>query len=181
MRNFTNPLDNIRVASPCSADWNQMYRNDPKRFCANCKLNVYNLSEMTRDEAENFLMASEGRVCVRYFRRKDGTVLTKNCPVGWRAVKQRVSSAATAAFSVVMTFLSGLFVLKGVDSAVSIIPLGNVPPVEVPLQPLLVEPPPVAGEVDLDEFHRAAGTQNNQGVWVLGKKSIPQRGKNSQF
>ena len=97
---FDNPLDNIRVASPCSADWNAMYGDERKRFCADCKLNVYNLSDMTRNEAENFLMASEGRVCVRYFRRADGTVLTKDCPVGWRAVERKVSRAATAAFLV---------------------------------------------------------------------------------
>lgn len=109
MKQFTNPLDSIRVASPCSADWNQMYGNDRKRFCADCKLNVYNLSDMTRQDAENLIMASEGRLCVRYFRRADGTVLTKDCPVGWQAVKRRVSRAATAAFSMVAGLFGGIF------------------------------------------------------------------------
>lgn len=108
MRKFTNPLDSIHVASPCSADWNEMYGNDRKRFCSDCKLNVYNLSDMTRQEAENLLMISEGRLCVRFFRRADGTVLTKNCPVGWQAVKQHVSRVATAAFSIIAGFFGGL-------------------------------------------------------------------------
>ncbi len=60
MRNFTNPLNNIRIASPCSANWNEMYGNDRKRFCGDCKLNVYNLSDMTRQEAENLLMNLRG-------------------------------------------------------------------------------------------------------------------------
>ena len=108
MRKFTNPLDNIQVASPCSADWNEMYGNDRKRFCGDCKLNVYNLSDMTRQEAENLLMSSEGRLCVRFFRRADGTVLTKNCPVGWQAVKHRVSRVTTAAFSIFAGLFTGV-------------------------------------------------------------------------
>lgn len=196
MRKFTNPLDNIRVASPCSADWNQMYGNERRRFCAECKLNVYNLSEMTRDEAENFLIASEGRVCVRYFRRADGTVLTKNCPVGWRAVKQRVSRTAAAAFSVMIGFVSGLFIVKGVDSTISMIPSGNVPPVELPADRFSIEdlePIPIVGEalyplteveglVDLSEFRKAIEEdENDPDSWVVGQKSGPQKGKNSQF
>jgi hypothetical protein len=108
MRNFTNPLDNIHVASPCPANWNEMYGNERKRFCGDCKLNVYNLSDMTRQEAENLLLNSEGRLCVRFFRRADGTVLTKNCPVGWQAVKRRVSRIATAAFSIFAGLFTGV-------------------------------------------------------------------------
>ena len=66
------------------------------------------LSDMTRREAENLLIISEGRLCVRYFRRADGTVLTKDCPVGWQAVKRRVSKIATAAFSMIAGLFSGL-------------------------------------------------------------------------
>jgi hypothetical protein len=109
MNRFTSPLDNVRVASPCSANWNEMYGNERMRFCADCKLNVYNLSDMTRQEAENLIVSSEGRLCVRFFRRTDGTILTKNCPVGWQAVKRRVSRVGAAAFSVVAGFFGGIF------------------------------------------------------------------------
>ena len=108
MRKFTNPLDNIHVASPCPANWNEMYGNERKRFCGDCKLNVYNLSDMTRQEAENLLLNSEGRLCVRFFRRADGTVLTKNCPVGWQSAKRRISRVATAAFSVFAGLFTGV-------------------------------------------------------------------------
>lgn len=108
MNRFTSPLDDLRVASPCPANWDEMYGNERKRFCASCKLNVYNLSQMTKAEAEQFLINSEGRVCVRFYRRADGTILTENCPVGWQAVKRRVSRVATAAFSVVAGFFGGL-------------------------------------------------------------------------
>lgn len=119
MRNFTNPLDNIHVASPCSANWDEMFGNDRKRFCGECNLNVYNLSNLTRREAENLLINSEGRLCVRFFRRADGTVLTKNCPVGWQAVKQRVSRLTTAVFSMVAGLFSGIFAFNLFSSASS--------------------------------------------------------------
>ena len=109
MSKYTNPLDNIHIASPCSANWDEMFGDARKRFCGDCKLNVYNLSEMTRSEAEDFVSQSEGRICVRYFSRADGTVITKNCPVGWQAVKERVSRVATACFSVLAGLFGGLF------------------------------------------------------------------------
>jgi hypothetical protein len=109
MKEFTNPLDNIKVASPCPANWNEMFGDERKRFCSECKLNVYNLSEMTKREAENFLIEAEGRVCVKFYRRDDGTILTKDCPVGWQAVKKRVSRTAKAFVSICAGIFGGIF------------------------------------------------------------------------
>jgi hypothetical protein len=108
MSKFTNPLNNIKIASPCSADWNEMMGNERKRFCGECKLNVFNLSGMSQREAESLLLNSEGRLCVRFYKRADGTILTKDCPVGWKVIKQRVSKTATAFASLVFTALSGI-------------------------------------------------------------------------
>ena len=108
MIRFSNPLDNIRIASPCNADWDEMIGNDRARFCGQCKLNVYNLSSMTREEAELLIGRTEGRLCVRYFRRADGSVMTKDCPVGLRAIRRRMSYVARAAGSAVLGFLAGL-------------------------------------------------------------------------
>ena len=158
MKRFSNPLDNIRVASPCSVDWNQMYGSNRKRFCGDCKLNVYNLSDMTRQEAENFLMTSEGRVCVRFYRRSDGTVLTKNCPVGWKATVQKASRAFTASLSLIAGLFFGLIGIRAADSFVSILPLGEVPPVEGTLERVVaggLDEVPTAGEPDLTDFRRA--------------------------
>lgn len=108
MANFTSPLNNLKVASPCSQDWNAMIGNDRQRFCGDCKLNVYNLSGMTQAEAENLLNNSEGRLCVRFYKRADGTVLTQDCPVGWQAVKRRISRTAAAFVSLIFGLLTGL-------------------------------------------------------------------------
>ncbi len=108
MPKFDSPLNNIKIASPCSANWNEMYGDNRKRFCSDCKLNVYNLSGMTRDEAEALVTSAEGRLCVRYFQRADGTVLTADCPVGWAKVKQRTRVYATAAASMLIALFSGV-------------------------------------------------------------------------
>lgn len=108
MANFDNPLNNLKIASPCPTSWDGMYGNDQVRFCAECKLNVYNLSGMTRHEAEKLLLSTEGRLCVRYFRRADGTILTQDCPVGWRALKKRVTNLAAAACTLVLGLMSAV-------------------------------------------------------------------------
>lgn len=99
-------IHDLQIASPCKADWDKMTGDERKRFCASCKLNVYNISTMTLPEAEALIIGAEGRVCVRMYRRKDGTVITQDCPVGLMArAKQRMlkSIAYTAAAVTVFT------------------------------------------------------------------------------
>lgn len=108
MARFNNPLDHVKVASPCSADWDAMIGNERSRFCGQCKLNVYNLSSMTRAEAEHLIASAEGRLCVRFYRRADGSILTENCPVGLRAVRRRMKSVARAISTAVLSFLAGV-------------------------------------------------------------------------
>jgi hypothetical protein len=105
---FTNPLNNIKIASPCAANWEEMFGDERKRFCGECKLNVYNLSGISRREAENLILQSEGRLCVRFYKRADGSVLTKDCPVGWQAIKRNVSKTVTAFVSLLFAILSGI-------------------------------------------------------------------------
>jgi len=88
-------LGEVRVASPCHADWNSMTGDDQSRFCDKCAKNVYNLSAMTIEQAERLIREKEGDLCVRYYQRTDGTVLTADCPVGVR--KKRVKAVAFAA------------------------------------------------------------------------------------
>lgn len=93
-------LDNIRVASPCTADWKQMTGDDRVRYCGDCRKNVYNLSDLTRDEATALIVGLEGELCVRYFKRADGTILlADDCAVGRRRRRRRrvvVAGAAAA-------------------------------------------------------------------------------------
>lgn len=87
-------LDSVRIASPCAARWEDMAGDDRRRRCAQCDLDVHNISALTRDEAETVLSrAVEGRVCARLYRRADGTVLTRDCPRGLAAVRRRARLA----------------------------------------------------------------------------------------
>ena len=106
-------LDIIDVASPCSVPWDAMEGDDRVRFCGECKLNVYNLSQMSRDEAEQLVLSREGRLCVGFFRRADGTVLTRDCPVGLRALRRRVARMATAVAALVGLLTFGGTLARG--------------------------------------------------------------------
>lgn len=99
-------MNNLRVASPCSVGWESMTGDERVRHCHSCRLNVYNTAEMTRKEVESLTGNRDGRLCIRIYRRSDGTVLTKDCPVGLRAVRKRVSKFASAAFATILSFCS---------------------------------------------------------------------------
>jgi hypothetical protein len=131
----TSPLNNLKIASPCSADWNAMIGNDRKRFCGMCKLNVYNLSGMTGPEAEKLLIDSENRVCVRFYQRADGTVLTEDCPVGWARIKRNLTRAATAVFALIVGLFGGLFAF-GLVRRTATVTMGNVAPVNTKRVPV---------------------------------------------
>lgn len=110
-------LDDIRIAAPCSAPWEAMHGDDRVRFCSHCTKNVYNLSAMPRADAEALLLQHEGDLCVRLYRRADGTVLTEDCPVGVRgqllAARKNVRRAVWAGVSMAATLLAGIGVQSG--------------------------------------------------------------------
>jgi hypothetical protein len=91
-------LDRVQVAKPCPANWADMTGDDRVRHCGSCNLDVYDISAMGRDEAQEFLAsrAGAGRTCIRFFRRADGRLLSRDCPVGVRAAWRRASWAAAA-------------------------------------------------------------------------------------
>ena len=107
----TNPtnIDRLRIATPCPISWEQMTGDNRVRHCDHCGLNVYNISELSRIEAEALIASTEGRLCARLFRRADGTVLTKDCPVGLRALRMRVSKRAAAVFAAIASFSAVAF------------------------------------------------------------------------
>jgi hypothetical protein len=84
-------IEDVRVASPCNASWDAMKGDDRVRFCGECEKNVYNLSALSRDEATRLLAEREGSICVRLYRRADGTALTADCPVGVRRKRVRLA------------------------------------------------------------------------------------------
>ena len=93
-------LDDVKVATPCDVSWSDMDGDSDVRYCGSCKKHVYNLSMMSRPEAEAVLTAAKATegMCVRLYRRADGTVITDDCPVGTRRRRfwRRTSGLAAA-------------------------------------------------------------------------------------
>lgn len=159
-------LDQVRVASPCTAEWSEMVGDDRVRFCLSCEKNVYDLSAMTRDAAEALLTErmSGGDLCVRFYQRADGTILTQDCPEGVKKKRRKklalavagagamMASAATAMFSsrqggvepegVTMGEMAAPFTSADPDGPVVSVPTPPVRPLMGAPVPPRVEPPP---------------------------------------
>jgi hypothetical protein len=102
-------IDRLRIAAPCPISWEQMTGNSQVRFCDHCQLNVYNISELSRTDAEKLIASTEGRLCARVFKREDGTILTKDCPVGVRALRRRVAKRTATVFTALVSLSAGVF------------------------------------------------------------------------
>lgn len=63
----------------CPARWNDMKGDDRVRACAACKKNVYNISKLKKQEAIELISKNEGDMCIRFYQRRDGTVITRDC------------------------------------------------------------------------------------------------------
>ena len=56
-------LDNIEIAKPCPVSWDSMSGDERIRFCGDCKKHVYNISEMSKKEAERLILETEHKAC----------------------------------------------------------------------------------------------------------------------
>jgi hypothetical protein len=74
----------VRIASPCSAAWDDMSGDDTIRFCPKCQLNVYNFAEMTEAKVNQLLIEREGKVCAKIYQRASGSLVTKDSPMAFR-------------------------------------------------------------------------------------------------
>ena len=167
MRKFTSPLEGVRVAAPCPADWEKMVGDERVRYCGQCSLHVYNLSGMTKREAEGLVANAEGRLCIRYYSRADGSILTRNCPVGVRALRQRVSRIAGATLSAVIGFFAGLGLNFGLTPAPTRHVMGEMAvPIGLKRAPL---PHPLPEIVDVPDAPLVQGTMVVPMRPVIGK------------
>jgi ankyrin repeat protein len=94
------------IPAPCEADWDSMIGNERVRFCEHCHLHVTNLSALTRQEAMRLVARSEGRLCVRFVKRLDGSVVTKQLPQTLHQISRRVSRIAAGAFTATLSLSS---------------------------------------------------------------------------
>ena|SRR5438034_7154483 len=103
-------LDDVRVASPCPVDWESMSGDARVRFCPRCDQHVFNLSGMRRAELEDLIREKQGQLCIRYYQRTDGAVMTRDCPEG---AMRKLRRQAAVALSVFLGILFALFAWGG--------------------------------------------------------------------
>jgi len=112
------PLEAIRIASPCDVPWSAMQGDDRQRHCGQCDRAVYDLSSLSRDDAEALVgarAASGERLCVTFFVRRDGTVLTADCPVGLAAVRRRLAWIAAGVGALLAVAAGVIGLRRGTD------------------------------------------------------------------
>jgi len=103
-------VNRIEIATPCDRTWDSLVGDERRRYCGDCRLHVYNFSAMTARETRSLLQTAEGRVCGRYFRKADGTVIVQDCGPIRAAIHRRtrrIRVAAAALFGLVSTFTFG--------------------------------------------------------------------------
>ena len=70
----------LRIASPCTARWEEMIGNDQVRHCTQCRKSVYNLDGMDAADAAALLRTRPRSLCVRLRRRNEGqTAVDGDC------------------------------------------------------------------------------------------------------
>jgi len=87
----------IKMASTCDMAWDELAGDNAKRFCSQCNKHVFNVSNMSGEQAIDFLIQENGKACIMFYSRRDGTVLSADCPVGvqkryarWRPIRKMV-------------------------------------------------------------------------------------------
>jgi hypothetical protein len=139
----TISLDIINVANPCTVPWDSMAGNEEVRFCTHCRQHVYNLSEMNRADAKALVQRSEGHLCVRFYRRADGTVVTRNCQKAWRATRRVVGFLLGAASALLLVVYTNIF------GPIRIRDVGPLQPVLNWIDPSLCQPKCIMGDIVL--------------------------------
>ncbi len=164
---MTINVDEIRVASPCNARWNDMDGDERARFCGQCSKNVFNLSAMTRVQIETLVREKEGKFCGRFYRRPDGRMLTADCPSRLRRVRERLAKIGGALCALVLSVV-GCSSRRGDETTGQIrVVMGDVavPPVVCPTN----NPPEIMGKIALPT---PLPPQNTNSRVLMGEISI---------
>lgn len=97
----------LKILSPCEESWEIMEGNDKVRFCSRCQKDVHNISSMTKEEAIELAFKSEGRLCVRYYKKSSGAI---------KFVPPVLESENKLEKSPLMRFAAGLFFAAALTS-----------------------------------------------------------------
>lgn len=96
-------LDRVCIAMPCNIGWDNMKGNDEVRLCGGCNKNVYNISAMSKKRAEELLSQAE-LPCLHIVRNTDGTLVTDECPLWLRPLRNGWTKFVSVSVSLIALF-----------------------------------------------------------------------------
>lgn len=78
MPNRSEKLNELVIGFECRTSWEEMKADGgPRRFCAECRREVFDLERMTPEEIYGHLQASRGKLCARLTRRDGRLVMAR--------------------------------------------------------------------------------------------------------
>lgn len=69
-------LDRVYLQTPRSTERSLLEGGEQVRSCCECDKQVYNLSSMTRRQAEDLITRADGRLCAKFDRDENGKIIT---------------------------------------------------------------------------------------------------------
>ena len=61
-----NEINNIKLQSACSQNWNGMTACESGRFCASCQNTIFDFTDKNQSEFDTIYRQNEGKVCGRF-------------------------------------------------------------------------------------------------------------------
>lgn len=101
-------LDRIEITSPCNADWDEMTGSEQIRYCTECNKYVYNLSAMTRRDAEELVATRRSQMCTRMTRDLNGGTITVDSLPPVRLLGRRPGPIASTVVSTILSIAPGV-------------------------------------------------------------------------
>jgi hypothetical protein len=87
-------LDHCSIAAPCDGACGQADGNARVGLCQRCGMFLYDIAGLSANAAQALTANTEGPSNGRLFKRRDGKVMTRNCPVGLEALRARLRKSA---------------------------------------------------------------------------------------
>lgn len=158
----------LQVVAPCNENWDAMPGGDDIRFCGRCRQNVYNLSEMNETQVRELV---QGPVCVRFFARGDGTVVTRQCSPMLEAARRRMVAMAAGLLPLAAAFWGSVAWLRGKVQGQAPVAVGAIAPVEIRGMPTIV--PPVPDEPPRPVMGEPVAPPPRKPRRLMGKPALP--------
>jgi len=106
MANRSDRLDRLVIGFECRTSWERMSGDGPRRFCDECRREVFDFEQMLPAEIHARLQASRGALCARLTRRDGHLVSARELELSEPATSRAPRLVPTIAAGLVSAWLS---------------------------------------------------------------------------